>query len=99
MEKSKFSPNSFTFSIIALLFLLVVIFIIVLIVNHNKLVKYKELGDKIYFTEPFVELNLLYKGWYTDENGFPYLNEKEVEAIALYCAYAEHYKKGIVSKD
>lgn len=65
----------------------------------GKLVKYSELGDKLYFTEPFTELNLLYKGWYTDEDGFPYLNEKEVEAIALYCAYAEHYKKGIVSKD
>lgn len=65
----------------------------------GKLVKFKELGDKIYFTEPFAELNLLYKGWYTDEDGFPYLNEKEVEAIALYCAYTEHYKKGIVSKD
>ena len=55
----------------------------------GKLVKYTELGDKIYFN----------KGWYTDENGFPFLNEKEVEAIALYCAYSEHYKKGIVSKD
>lgn len=65
----------------------------------GKLVKYTELGDKIYFNSPFSELNLLYKGWYTDENGFPFLNEKEVEAIALYCAYSEHYKKGIVSKD
>ena len=65
----------------------------------GKLVKYTELGDKIYFNSPFSELNLLYKGWYTDENGFPFLNEKEVEAIAVYCAYSEHYKKGIVSKD
>ena len=65
----------------------------------GKLVKYTELGDDIYFNSPFSELNLLYKGWYTDENGFPYLNEKEVEAVALYCAYSEHYKKGIVSKD
>jgi hypothetical protein len=65
----------------------------------GKLVKYTELGDKIYFNSPFKELNLLYKGWYTDENGFPFLNEKEVEAVALYCAYSEHYKKGIVSKD
>ena len=40
----------------------------------GKLVKYKELGDKIYFTEPFVELNLLYKGWYTDEKNIPESN-------------------------
>ena len=71
--------------------------------NHlyipGKFVKYKELGDKIYFTEPFRELNLLYKGLYTDENGLPYINEKEVEAIALYCAYSDKYKKVLMTKD
>lgn len=71
--------------------------------NHlyipGKLVKYKELGDKIYFTEPFKELNLLYRGLYTDEDGYPYLNNKEVEAIAAYCAYSVHFKNGIMSKD
>jgi hypothetical protein len=65
----------------------------------GKLVKYTEANDKIYFSEPYSELNLLYKGWFTDENGYPYLNEKEVEAIALYCAYSDHFKKGLVSKD
>lgn len=65
----------------------------------GKFVKYRELGDRIYFTEPYRSLNLLYKGLYTDEDGFPFLNEKEVDAIALYCAYSEKYKKGIMSKD
>ena len=65
----------------------------------GKYVKYKELGDRIYFTEPFKNLNILYKGLYTDENGFPYLSEKEIEAIALYCAFSDKYKKGLMSKD
>lgn len=65
----------------------------------GKLVKFKELGDKLLFTEPFKELTLLYKGLYTDENGFPFLNNKEVEAVAVFCAYMEHYKHGLMSKD
>ena len=65
----------------------------------GKLVKYKDLGDKIYFTEPYKELNLLYKGLYTDENGLPFLSNKEVEAIAVYCAFVDHYKHGIINKN
>jgi alpha-N-acetylglucosamine transferase len=65
----------------------------------GKFVKYRELGDRIYFTEPFKNLNLLYKGLYTDENGLPYLTEKEIDAIALYCAYVYTNKKGLMSKD
>ena len=65
----------------------------------GKFVKYRELGDRIYFTEPYRELNLLYKGLYTDENGFPYLTASEIEAVALYCAYSDKYKKGLMSKD
>lgn len=65
----------------------------------GKLVKYKELGDKIYFSEPYRELNLLYKGLYTDEDGLPFLSNKEVEALAVYCAYVDHYKHGIVNKN
>lgn len=65
----------------------------------GKYVKYTELGDRIYFTEPFREVNILYKGYHADENGLPYLSMREVEAIALYCAYASKYKEGILTKD
>ena len=65
----------------------------------GKFVKYRELGDRIYFTEPYRELNLLYKGLFTDENGFPYLTASEIEAVALYCAYSDKNKKGLMSKD
>lgn len=65
----------------------------------GKFVKYKELGDRIYFTEPYPEVNILYKGLYTDEDGLPYLSNKEVEAIAAYCAFVDHYKHGIQQKN
>lgn len=65
----------------------------------GKFVKYKELGDRIYFTEPYAEVNVLYKGYYTDESGLPYINDKEMDAIAAYCAYIYDYKKGRMTKD
>lgn len=65
----------------------------------GKYVKYKELGDRLYFTEPYRMVNILYKGLYADEDGLPYLNNKEVEAIAAYCAYVTDFKKGRQTKD
>lgn len=65
----------------------------------GKLVKFRQLGDKIYLTEPYQLVNVLYKGIHFDDNGLPFLNDKEVHAIATYCAYSETYKKGIQTKD
>lgn len=65
----------------------------------GKYVKFKELGDRVYFTEPFPMVNILYKGLYADENGLPMLNMREIEAIAAYCAYCHFYKKGLMTKD
>ena len=65
----------------------------------GKYVKYKELGDRLYFTEPFPVVNVLYKGLYAGEDGLPLLNNKEVEAIAAYCAFISDFKKGRQTKD
>jgi hypothetical protein len=65
----------------------------------GKLLNYSQVGDRLYFTEPYTVVNVLYKGYYLDEEGLPYLTEKEVEAVAKYCAYAETYKKGIQTRD
>lgn len=65
----------------------------------GKFVKYRELGDRIYFTEPFSEVNVLYKGLYCDEDGLPYINDKELEAITAYCAYSYDYKQARMTKD
>lgn len=65
----------------------------------GKLVGYRELGDKIYFKDKYPEINILYKGIYADEDGLPYINHKEANAIATYCAYAEMFKRGLMTKD
>ena len=65
----------------------------------GQLVKYKELGDRIYFNSPYGVVNLLYKGQYLDEDGLPYLNDKELDAIVAYCVYAEDMKKARLTKD
>lgn len=65
----------------------------------GKFVKYRELGDKIYFTEPYNSVNILYKGQYVDENGLPYLNDKELDAVVAYCLYAVDQKQGRLTKD
>ena len=65
----------------------------------GRLIKYRQLGDKLYFTESYGVVKVLYKGIHFDEDGLPYLNDKEVHAIALYCAYSQKYKEGIQTKD
>ena len=67
--------------------------------QSGRLVKYDQLGDTLYFKEPYQELNILYKGIYADEDGLPFLNFKEVEAIAAYCLYVHFYKKAYSTMD
>lgn len=65
----------------------------------GQLVKYKELGNRIYFNAPYDTVNLLYKGQYLDSEGLPYINDKELDAIVAYCVYAEDMKKARLTKD
>jgi hypothetical protein len=67
--------------------------------QYGKMVKYRELGDKLYFTGEYDKINILYKGTHVDDEGLPYLNDKEVDAIAMYCLFSDTYKKGIRTKD
>ena len=65
----------------------------------GKFIKFDVVGDKIIFSENYDVVNILYKGIYVDEDGLPFINNKELHAIATYCAFTETYKKGISSKD
>lgn len=73
--------------------------------NHDelyipgKIIPFNEVGNKIYFTEPYPLVNILYKGSYSDDEGLPFITEKEADAIALYCAYCFYYKKALSTKD
>jgi hypothetical protein len=37
----------------------------------------------------------MYRGTEYDEDGLPYINEKEKDAIACYCAYIMKFKEGM----
>lgn len=67
--------------------------------QSGRFVKYKLLGDRILINEPYPAINILYKGIYADEEGLPFLNIKEVEAIASYCAFTQMRKQSYIAKD
>jgi hypothetical protein len=53
----------------------------------GKVLKYQQVGDKLYFTHNYGMINILYKGIEADEEGLPMLSDKEANAIATYIAY------------
>lgn len=54
--------------------------------------KYEQVGDYLYFKHPCT-VNILYHGVEVDEDGLPYITEKEAHAIASYAIYTERYKQ------
>lgn len=67
--------------------------------SSGKFVKYERVGDTLYFTEPYGQINILYKGVVLDEDGLPELTDKEALAIATYCAYVTKFKEGIITNN
>ena len=67
--------------------------------GSNSLVHYRIEGDELVFDNDYNNIVILYYGIIMDDDGLPYLNDKEVHAIALYCAYADLYKKSLVLRD
>lgn len=61
----------------------------------GRLLKYKQVGDKLYFTHNYGTVNILYKGTLVDDNGLPQLTDKEATAIATYIAYVQKFKEGL----
>lgn len=61
----------------------------------GKLLKYKQIGDKLYFDKNYGKINILYKGILLDDEGLPELTDKEATAIATYLAYIDKYKEGL----
>lgn len=59
----------------------------------GKYAKYEQIGDTLYFDRDYGHVNILYRGVVLDEDGLPYLNQKEVSAIACYCAYTKKFKE------
>lgn len=65
--------------------------------QSGRFLHYRVLGDKIYIDEDVPVVNILYKGIYADEEGLPFLNIKEVEALTSYCAFCTLKKKSYQS--
>lgn len=61
----------------------------------GKVLKFEEVGDKLYFTHNYGKVNILYKGIIADEEGLPELSDKEAMAIATFIAYSEKFKEGL----
>lgn len=72
-------------------------------VNHlypsGKYIKYHREDNRIYLSELFSTVHILYKGVLADDDGLPKLNEKELDAIACFIAYSDYYKKALVTRD
>lgn len=65
----------------------------------GKFIKYRREGNRLYLADKFTLVNILYKGFIADDDGLPYLNPKELDAIAVFCAYADTFKKALMTKD
>lgn len=63
--------------------------------QSGQYVKYRRVGDNLYFDKAYGPIIILYRGAEYDEDGLPYINEKEKDAIACYCAYIMKFKEGI----
>lgn len=68
--------------------------------QKGKYVKYKEGGDKLYFSRDYKHVMVVYHGVLADEeDGLPLINEKEMNAIAAFIAYREIYKDILRRRD
>lgn len=63
--------------------------------SSGKYIKYEQVGNTLYFKEPYGQINILYKGVQVDDQGLPEITDKEAEAIATYCAYITKFKEGL----
>lgn len=61
----------------------------------GKFAHFERIGDKLYFDQDYGRVNILYRGQILDDQGLPVLNNKEVNAVAAYCAYIIKYKQGL----
>lgn len=62
-------------------------------------VKYHREQNSLYFDKPYEKVNILYKGFVADEDGLPFLTEKEVDAIAAFIAYTTDLKAARITRD
>jgi len=65
----------------------------------GKYAKFTQDDEYLYFDKNYGGVRILYKGVVVDEEGLPFINEKEKQAIACYCAFTIKYKEGLRSNN
>ena len=65
----------------------------------GKFIKYRQEGNQIFLSDKFDVVNILYRGFIVDEEGLPSLTDKELDAVAVFCAYTDMFKKALISRD
>lgn len=67
--------------------------------HSGSLITYRLEGRYLVFDRDYSDVTILYHGVIADDDGLPYLSDKEVQALAAYVAYADTYKRSLVLKD
>lgn len=65
----------------------------------GKFAHFEQIGDKLYFDKDYGRIHILYKGEMLDDTGLPLITNKEVNAIAAYCAYVIKYRQGLATNN
>ena len=70
-----------------------------LLYDYGVLLNYQMRENTLLFDKDYKNVLVLYRKQILDEEGFPYINSKEAEAIAAYCAYTDLHKQAIRTRD
>lgn len=67
--------------------------------QRGRYIPYKHIGDKLYLDNDCGPVMILYKGIEVDDEGLPYITDKEKDAIACFCAYIAKFKQGMATQN
>lgn len=65
----------------------------------GKFIKYKQVGDTLYFDRPHGHINILYRGIILDKDDLPEITDKEALALATYTAWVIKYREGLLTNN
>ena len=67
--------------------------------ERGRLVNYQQIGDTLKFERNYGPITIEYHAELQDEDGLPLVNDKEINAIAAFCAYYVLYRKGLTTSN
>ena len=67
--------------------------------SSGKFIKYVREGNRLHISDRFNMVNVLYKGVIVDEEGLPFLNAKELDAVAAFVTSKNDFKQARLTRD